>query len=61
MAKYRVIERQYYCKNFTAYDYEKASLYMKNQDIVKDDYTILKMEYNPVKSTCVFVDRIRIK
>jgi hypothetical protein len=54
------IRREYYCKNFTEKDYERCGDYMKAQRESKDDYIILKIEYNPMKRTCKFVDKVRL-
>ena len=54
------LERQYYCKNFSLSDYERCGDYMKKQNENKDDYIILKIEYNPMKSTCKFIDKVRL-
>ena len=55
------LQREYYCKNFTAKDYERCGDYMKEQRESKDDYIILKIEYNPMKGTCKFVDKVRLR
>lgn len=54
------IERQYYCKNFSLNDYERCGDYMKKQNDNKHDYIIIKIEYNPMKSTCKFIDKVRL-
>jgi hypothetical protein len=56
----RWIQREYYCKNFTVEDYVKCSDYMIKQRESKNDYIILKIEYNPMKGTCKFVDKIKV-
>ena len=55
------LQREYYCKNFTVKDYERCGDYMKEQRETKDDYIILKVEYNPMKGTCKFVDKVRLR
>jgi hypothetical protein len=54
------LERQYYCKNFSLSDYERCGDYMKKQNENKDDYIILKIDYNPMKNTCKFIDKVRL-
>lgn len=54
------LERQYYCKNFSLSDYEMCGDYMKKQNESKDGYIIIKLEYNPMKSTCNFIDKVRL-
>jgi len=54
------VKREYFCKNFSVSDYERCGDYMKKQNETKDNYIILKIEYNPIKSTCKFIDKVRL-
>lgn len=54
------LQREYYCKNFSVSDYERCGGYMKKQNEIKDNYIILKIEHNPMKSTCKFIDKVRL-
>jgi len=59
-AEVKWLERQYYCKNFSVSDYERCCDYMKEQNENRNDYIILKIEYNPMKNTCKFIDKVRL-